>query len=793
MSIFIPIYSPFLFGNFVAEYFGNMKVIKFFLLVLFPLCTVQFLWGQGNQLGSWKAYLNHRETVQAVEKEGIVYTISKGGMFAYEIETGEKSAFSTVEGLSGINPTTIYFAESTGEIYIGYENGMIDFFSNPNQFGYLSQIQTNTFYTQKRINEFFATSDRLYVATDFGLVVYDLQTGLPITDITQFGVGNPTRLKIISVTVFKGRIYVVVNNVGIFSASENSPNLKDPAEWFYEDETSGFPSTEPVFELKSNDNILLARSDTTVYFTEGGNGWTEHPQLKGKVDHIYAWKGGEIGASRITRTSIFYNENDQITFFIQGGVEDVVFIRKDVFIIATRFNGLQHFDTWEITDATPDGPRSNDCIRVAAGNGELYIAPKGYDQAFNTDKSTLGIYYYTRPNGWSFLDRDNGGLDQSVSTGFARVTYEDNTSTAYVGSWGSGLVEVQQGIMQEFYNCQNADISTINGNCNLENRENSRVSGMDVDFYGNLWMTMDFAREPLMVRNTDGQWFKTPSFRFPQNHHVVDMIVDDYGTKWMVNAEQGLLAYLSNNTPLDFDDDRVISLKSGLNQGNLPTNQVYSIARDQDGFVWVGTGQGVTVFYDPFSISQGKIVDASPPVFERRPLLKDAIVNGIAVDGGNRKWFATNNGVFLMSEDGDEQVYHFTEANSPLLSNSVNDVEIDHSTGEVFFATSRGLVSFQGDATAGEENCNDILVFPNPVFTDYDGMITIRGTGAESKVKITSVSGLLVKEIDSQGGTAVWDGRDVYGKKVRSGIYLALIADRNGENGCIGKFTVIAR
>lgn len=768
-----------------------MKGLKFFSVGLIIFFSISSVWGQNNLPGAWRAYLNHTECIQATEINGIVYSLSKGGMFAYDPESQETRTFSTIDGLSGINPTTIYHAEANGSIFIGYESGMIDYFSEPGNINYLSQIQTNTFYTQKRINEFFAKDNRLYVATDFGLVIYNLDDRLPITDVTQFGLGNPTRLKLTSVTVFKNRIFVLVQNVGIFSADENSTNLKDPSVWTQEDESTGFPATEPVYQLKSTPTILLARSDTSTYFSDGVSGWAQHPKLTGKLDRLYAW-GEIVGGSRINRTSVFYNETDQITFFIDGGVEDVVYLRKNVFLIATKFNGLQYFDTYEVSNATPDGPRTNDCVRIAAGNGELYVAPKGYDQAFTPEVSNLGIYYYTAQQGWAFLDKDQG-LDPSVSTGFARVTYDDNTASAWVGSWGAGLVELKNGQQEAFYNCQNAGISTINANCNLSNRENSRVSGIDRDFAGNLWMSLDFAREPLMVRTPAGNWSATPSFRFPQNHHIIDMIVDDYGSKWMLNAEQGILVYLDNNTPTDFDDDRVISLKAGLNQGNLPTNQVYSIAKDLDGFIWVGTGQGVTVFYDPYSISQGKVVDASPPVFERRPLLKDAIINAIFVDGGNRKWFATNDGVFLMSEDGDEEIYHFTEANSPLLSDAVNDIAVDNSSGEVFFATSRGMISFQGDATTGASNCNDILVFPNPVFSDYEGSVTIRGTGPESRVKITSVSGLLVKEIRSQGGTAIWDGRDLYGNKVRSGVYLALISDRNGENGCVGKFTVIAR
>jgi len=316
---------------------------------------------------------------------------------------------------------------------------------------------------------------------------------------------------------------------------------------------------------------------------------------------------------------------------------------------------------------------------------------------------------------------------------------------------------------------------------------------MDYDLEGNLWISLDFAQIPLMVKSPDGDWFTANSSKIPNNDHFVDMIIDDFGNKWIINEDQGILIYGDNRTPLDMNDDWSLTLKSGINQGNLPNNSVTSLVKDRDGAIWVGTQEGITVFADLFPISQGQVSDARAPSFERRPLLKDARINSIAVDGGNRKWIGTNDGVFLFSEEGNNLIHSFTENNSPLLSNIINDIEVDQTTGEVFFATSKGLVSFQGDATAGSRECDEVFVFPNPAFTDSEGGITIRGSGAESVVKITTVSGTLVKQVQSQGGTAVWDGRDVRGVKVRSGIYLALIADDNGDNACIGKFAVIAR
>ena len=767
-----------------------MNQFKLHLSIVGMLLSGMFLQAQIKPAGTWTAYLNHSRGVQSAIKNHVYYTLTSGGMYSYEPETEETRTFSTIEGLSNINPTTIFHAEKAGLVFIGYEDGMVDYFSEPEQIQYFTEIQRNTFYTQKRINDFASQGDLLFIATDFGIVIYDLETRLPVTDVTQFG-ENPTRLPVSSVAIFNDMIYVLIKNVGIYSAPIDFPNLKDPGIWASEEFSTGFPTGSKAYELGANSQGLYFRSDTTVFFTDGSE-WTPYDNLDGNWTRLYVWEDAVAG-SRGNTIRVFYNDGDKLSFNIIGPINDIEYIDRDIFYVTTGFLGGKLYNKGSTKDIVPDGPASNDCVRLGTGNGEVYVAPIGYDQAFGPVTSSLGVFYYTAENGWSRLDSSSKQLDPSVSTGFARMHYDDETRIAYAGSWGSGMVTFKDGVMQEFFNCQNAGISIINNTCDLSNRGNTRVSGMDVDQFGNTWISIDFARDPLMVRSAeDGQWYAANSLLIPGNDHFVGMVADEYGSKWILNAEQGVLVYNDNNTPLDFSDDRVVTLRSGLNQGNLPSNEVYSIAVDHDGFVWVGTGQGV-VFYDPFSIAQGNITDAFTPAYERRPLLKDAIINAIAVDGGNRKWMATNDGVFLVSEDGDDVIHAFTTENSPLLSNSVNDVSVDNITGEVFFATSRGLISFQSDATTGANNCNEVFVFPNPYFTDSQGNITIRGSGAESTVKITTISGMLVKELESQGGTTLWDGRDVYGNQVRSGVYLALIADRDGENACIGKFTVIAR
>ncbi|MEL6255163.1 MAG: two-component regulator propeller domain-containing protein [Bacteroidota bacterium] len=765
--------------------------MKKLFLSIFILAFSLISFGQGNELNSWTSYLSHTSSVKSVDRNGIVYAITRGGMFSYDLENRESQVFSTIEGLSGINPTTIFYHTEADQVFVGYADGMIDVFREAGQFEYFTDIQRNSFFTQKRINAFAGRSDKLYIATEFGLVIYDLNDGLPETDVAQFA-DLPSQINVIGVSVLENRVWVLLEDFGLYSAPADFPNLKDPSIWRDESNRDGLNSSLNLLQIESNSSVMMLRTPNSLLIRENGI-WIPFDPSNEKVDG-FTLSEEAVSVWRITRSSIFGFDGSRRDFFSDGQqVTDVHFVSPGKYITCTNGQGVLGFLDGEKFSLSPTGPATNDCIRVAVGNGEIYIAPKGYNQSFNTDPNRLGIYYFTRDNGWERLSGESGALDPTVSTSFARGIYDYSTGKAVMASWGTGLVELKNGVQETFYNCENAELSVIAPPCDISKLDNSRVSGMDYDLNGNLWVSLDFSQIPLMVKSPEGEWFKANPSRIPNNDHFVDMIVDDFGSKWIINEDQGVLVYNDAQTPLDVSDDWTLTLKSGINQGDLPSNSVTSLVKDQDGFIWVGTTQGVVVFFDPFSISQRQIVDARPPVFDRRPLLGEATINAIAVDGGNRKWLATNDGVFLVSEDGDELIETFTEENSPLLSNVVNDVEVDQTTGEVFFATSLGLISFQGNATAGSRECNDVFVYPNPAFTDTESGITIRGSGAESIVKITTVSGLLVREIQSQGGTAVWDGRDVKGEKVRSGIYLALIADDNGDNACIGKFSVIAR
>jgi subtilisin family serine protease len=241
-------------------------------------------------------------------------------------------------------------------------------------------------------------------------------------------------------------------------------------------------------------------------------------------------------------------------------------------------------------------------------------------------------------------------------------------------------------------------------------------------------------------------------------------------------------------------DDRWRLLKAGTGMGNLPSNEVLVLAKDKNGFIWVGTANGIAVFQcgqETFSAN----CEATLPVVKEGAfasyLFAGQEVRSIAVDGANRKWVATGSGAWLVSADGDKVLANYTETNSPLLSNDVKRLAIDGSTGEVFIATAKGLVSFRGAATEAEELKMNVVVFPNPVPPGYSGTIGIRGLPENSVVKITETNGRLVFQTRSLGGQAVWDGRDYKGQKASTGVYLVIAVDAIKGEQVVSKIVLV--
>lgn len=375
----------------------------------------------------------------------------------------------------------------------------------------------------------------------------------------------------------------------------------------------------------------------------------------------------------------------------------------------------------------------------------------------------------------------------------------------FAASAGEGIYEFKDGKFVNWYSMHNSPLESALPDEPVRHNY-VRVNGLIYDKENNLWMvSCDVSRNPVQVLRRDGSWV---SLHYPEammRSNFGRTIFDKRGWLWATSSRiesGGVFCLNYNGTIEDTSDDQHKFITQFTNQDGTILEQlaVYCIAEDKEGAIWIGTNKGPLVlnyparyFNDNFYCTQIKVPRNDGSNLADFLLVNEAI-NAIAVDGANRKWIGTaNNGIYLLSADGLETFHHFTEENSPLLSNSIESIAIHPRTGEVFIGTSKGLVSYQSDATEAASSFeeNNVHAYPNPVRPDYGGVITVTGLVYDSDVKIVDAAGHLIHQGTSLGGQFTWDGRNRQGKRVSTGIYMVLAADRNGKEGVVTKIAFV--
>jgi hypothetical protein len=342
---------------------------------------------------------------------------------------------------------------------------------------------------------------------------------------------------------------------------------------------------------------------------------------------------------------------------------------------------------------------------------------------------------------------------------------------AYIATFGSGLkVTDAAGNTTTLDESNSPLVNTGPGNTMIPAIEYS-ADGLWVANYG--------GDQSLQLLKKDHTW-DSFSLNFPNAQNPIDLSIDRQGDVWLAlnpATGGGLIAYNPREKLTFFKTD-------AAGGGALPDRSVNCLVTDRDGYTWIGTNAGVAFFFSADD-------DAIKPVFENRFLLHDEKITAIAVDGGNRKWIGTSQGVWLFNATGENLIFNFTVENSPLPSNLIQHIEINDRTGEVFFATDKGIVSYQADATASGEEFQNVKIFPNPVTSGFTGTVGISGLAQDAFVKITDISGNLMWQSQANGGMATWNVKDYRGKRARTGVYLVFAANQDGSEAAVGKIAVI--
>ena len=729
-----------------------------------------------------------------------VYAVSNGALFSVDKQDGSLEFYSKLSGLNDASVSDVVYSSDNDCLIIIYENSNIDIMRSGGITN-VPDLYNKQLGTSKAINDVFVYADLAYLSCDFGLMVVNLAKN-EVAETCYIG-ENAAQVKVLNAVVYHDSIYAVTENA-LYAAAVSDPNIVNYEYWNVT-QSDNLPGDGVIEQIHSFENDLLLLRNGKVYKKSlNGNVW-ENVLNDVDILSLHASNGVLMGmtASSVLRISQDYtydiiplaNPHDAVL----DDVRNMIWIAGDALGVVSYNNSDQTISYYK-----PSGPAVNIPYRMTFSNGRLFVL-QGGRWAVQYDR--LGVVMIYENGKWNNILHTEFPLlpTGSYPKDFMSVIVDPlDNKHFYVTSYGMGLYEFVNDELYEHYTFENSTISTIFPNGNLSQKYHyMRMDGGLIDSEGNLWVVSSLVDNGLNVMDIQKRWTAL-SYGNVINCPTLGLIImpnEGSSRKWILchRERPGIVFYDDNNTPYDNSDDFASMISSFTDQDNntLSPSEYYSIAVDKNGAVWVGTDIGPLVFSDAeASFNSNQCTRIKIPRNDGTNLadflLENEKINAIAIDGANRKWIGTeSSGLYLMSENGQETIEHFTTQNSPLLSNQILSLAINSTTGEVFVGTGAGLLSYQSDAAEGNENITKISAYPNPVREDFNGVVTITGLVDGSIVKITDISGNLVCETRSNGSLATWDCKNKWGHKVSTGIYLAICVSEDGSEYGKTKILVI--
>ncbi len=768
----------------IYDIISDMRFFSFKLYWIFSLLVINTSIAQIPK-GTWRDHLPYANALQVAEVGNKIFCSTDGGLFSINKGDNSIQKYSKVTGLSDIDISCIGYSESTNTIVIAYLNGNIDLIRNDSIIK-IPDIKRKLITGDKQIYRILFIDDIAYLATGFGIVALDIKRK-EIKDTYQFGESGG-QIKVNDLA-FDGTNIFAATDQGIYKADINSPNLVDYNYW-------SRITNVPVIDIKYSfityfNDLLLAcyenpvteRDDIILIRDNSWENWENEND-----DYRYIGCHNNILIIVAINTVRAYDAqfniiHQEAIFLAWHAIVD----KDNIMWTAGLREGLIKSQSGYMEKIAPNGPAYKDVGSITFESGRIWAG--GGNEA--TQWKDKGAYSFIDERWENYNKYLNPELEGFLNISEVAIDPSD-PDHVFGGSFGYGIVEFDNGQVKEIYDEKDGILKPVEG----YGHGYIRVTGMDYDDNNNLWICVSIVENPVYVIRADGEWenLNFESDIFGIDLRIEGLLVTSFNQIWMLLKDNGIFVFRQNsNGTLS---ERFFPVR---NQDGELIDRVFSIAEDLDGNIWVGTNEGPVVFYNPSNIFQEQNIVGYQIQIPRNDgtnladlLLENEIINSIAIDGANRKWFGTeSSGVFLMSEDGKEEIHSFNEDNSPLFSNKVVSIAINQDNGEVFIGTDKGILSFMGQAVAGNDDFTNVYVYPNPVRENYEGDITITGLVTNANVKITDVSGNIVYETTALGGQAIWNGRNFSGNRVHTGVYLVFCTNDDGSKTYVTKLLFI--
>ncbi|WP_460550528.1 type IX secretion system anionic LPS delivery protein PorZ [Hymenobacter daeguensis] len=768
-------------------------------------------WAQSTAgYGDWQLHLPTNHPLQLADAGDRVYVVAQNAFYFLDKNQNTTQVLSSRDGLSDVGVVAVAYDSVTRQTVLAYRNGNLDILRPNGSIRNLSDILRKSIQGGKNINRITIAGSKAYLSTNFGLVVVDL-VKLEISD-TYSSIGPGGALQPVNDAAVAGGYLFLATSTGVLRGALTS-NLLDYRSWTaYTLSGSARRVTTLVTYAgqvyagqDNNDLQKFVASPTPSWVPVYGTYSLEHRSLRASVAGVII-SDDQYGVRRLAPNGVVTT----ITPGVQGtSMLDAIRGRDGSYYIANNDNGVGNIEKGfqripPTAGAVPEsylanGPATSRAFSILADarTNTVDVFSGAYSERYDPAGLRQGFYEYTSGQ-WTNFNPPNLTGANTLLLGPVRGTRTPD-GTLYVGANGGGLLEWKGPTQIRQFGQGIPSGSPLIGTFG---QGNSRVEITDLaaTTEGKVWVVnrhLTPGNSGLFLFDPAANTWQTIPYSI--GFEALERIaLDDNGYVWVsvsrktdpTGAPLGIYAIDPSTTAPN--PPRFFTTASGL-----PDNQIYELAKDRRGYIWAATIKGVAVYNDasgPFLSNTGFTL----PIVRRGegtgfPVLFSEAVRCLAVDGGDRKWFGTDNGLWLFSPDADEALLHFTTTNSPLPSNRIVDVKVNDKTGEVWVATDAGVVTYRGSATVTEGTPKCTAVFPNPVRPDFAGTVGITGLANNALVKITDVAGHLVYATTAAGGTVTWNLTNPNGERVRSGTYLVLSSDADGRNGCVSKVAVLSK
>ena len=774
-----------------------MKVVITRTLLLLAAVLLFNKIADSQGIGTWNAYSSFRTINDiSIDADGHIWCATNGGIFSTDTDSILQK-YTRIDGMYRNNPTAMIYDPGQDGIWFGYNDGMLEFLNlKDGTFTRYDDIYRANRYNPRGINRFAISGGKLYIATDFGVVVYSTSNRYVLE--TYFNLGSfSTGTAVNDIAISGSKVYCATES-GVAIGDASKGDLIVPSNWSTYGSNEGIDGPVLSIGLHGN-NVYASTSDKNLEWN--GQQWQTSTTFTNGVIVDYTTSGDSLLGVSVSGVTLLTSGSKKQFNGVNGTPLTTATTYHGHLLVGTSTSGLaviRDINSGKVDNyVAPIGPYLNLFSGVNVVNGVLISGSSPVPGKAISPYQTTGYYIYKDGVWKNYNIATNSVLKHYDFKSAFISTYNENAY--YFGSWGRGIAEQK---------INSDSVTVFNSGNGIEGISGSSsfvvITGLDHDQNGNIWaVSFDAPNNPLYYKakgsNTWNGIRKDPAV--PASDTYYGLMVDNSGQKWIsLQTLQGIgdgILVLDTGDPTTTSDDKSYHLTTGIDQGYLPDQKVNAMVQDQKGEVWVGTDRGVVHYIFPDRIINGSANDRRSEFLRKAGtdslLLRDLNATCIAVDAANRKWIGSEgDGLWLVSAEGDSVLKHYTTQNSPLISDNILSLAINGKTGTLYIATDEGLVSYVGVVKNPVAKMKHLFVYPNPYsYSKENGPVVIDGLSDQTTINIVTVDGRVVNRLNVTGGRVEWNGKDFNGNRLPSGIYLVIAKDtQNGDRG-VGKIAII--